>query len=317
MSKTKIEWSDDSWNPITGCSRVSEGCRNCYAETMAVRLVHMGGKAAERYLGTVMRDWQRLEKSKPRWTGRTIFHPDVLAQPLRWRKPRRVFCCSMSDLFHEANPFEWIAAVHGVFAATPHITWLVLTKRAERAREFHEWIRKRASQASEPWQCLWAAERIDGFLTGPERTPIPEVDGSAWPLPNVHLGVSVEDQPTADERIPILLECPAAVRWVSYEPALGPVDFEVWTEIYCCSGRECGCYGYPIHGPGPYLDWIVAGPESGHGARPYDLAWFRDAREQCAAAGVPYFQKQLTHPNGRKVPFEEWPGDLRVRELPA
>ena len=309
MSKTKIEWTDDSWNPITGCSRVSEGCRNCYAETMAGRLVSMG---QEKYAGSTV-----TTSNGPRWTGLTRFHPDVLAQPLRWRKPRRVFVCSMSDLFHEDTSFEEIAAVYGVMAATPHITYQVLTKRPERAVEWYEWVADaypRDGGGEGPLRTLW--EQLCELPAPFAKDWFPDV-GCAWPLPNVHLGTSVEDQPTADERIPLLLECPAAVRWVSYEPALGPVDFEVWTEIYCCSGRECGCYGYPINGPGPYLDWIVAGGESGPGARSYDPAWFRDARDQCRAAGVPYFQKQLTTPGGKKIPFDEWPEDLRVRELPT
>lgn len=274
---TKIEWTDQTWNPITGCSRVSEGCRNCYAERMAARLARMGTKGGERYEGTVT--WRQ----KPQWSGVTRFHPDVLAYPLRWRKPRMIFVCSMSDLFHEENTGDEIAAVFGVMAATPQHTYQVLTKRSERMREWFEWV------ATYRW--------ARAALSAP------------WPLPNVWLGVSVEDQEHADERIPHLLRCPAAVRFVSYEPALGPVYLADYLEKRYRTG-------FPVDGPGVIgLDWIIAGGESGPGARGAHPQWFRDVLDQCAEAGVSFFQKQLCQ-TGRKIPFDEWPEDLQVREWP-
>ena len=249
-----------------------------------------------------------MGKHGPRWTGEVRFLPERLGEPLRWRKPRRVFVNSMSDLFHEGVSNEQIAAVFGVMAACPQHTFQVLTKRPERAREWFAWAEKlvagydllRDGMPSALLTCAWemcTSEAWEVELGDEWITPDAAIFGATWPLPNVWLGVSVEDQATADERIPLLLECPAAVRWVSYEPALGPVDFRYLqpkdppVEIDALRGTH-GVLR-PHGGTNERLDWIVIGGESGPGARPFDLAWARSTIAQCREASVPCFVKQL------------------------
>lgn len=352
MADTSIEWADKVWNATRGCSRISTGCGGakgeggCYAERQAARFSGPGMP----YEGLV-----RIGTQGPRWTGKVVLVPEMLDAPLHWRKSRRVFVNSMSDLFHEALTNEQIAAVFGVMAACPH-TFQVLTKRAKRMREWFAWLRD--------------DDTADGTI-GPglaQRCGIEAVNEGAdldawglpdtWPLPNVHLGVSVEDQATADERIPHLLDTPAAVRWVSYEPALGPVDFghldveaagshPDWCVIDALTGRHRDM-GRPCPDV-PHLDWIVVGGESGPGARPFDLAWARSVITQCRAANTACFVKQLGSrpcerlgatgidpieipPHMQRDPGErmrlvlrdrkggdmrEWPTDLRVRMWPG
>lgn len=231
--KNGIAWTDETWNPLRGCSKVSAGCRNCYAETMAARFAG----PRQPYEGTVERG---------RWNGQIRIVPEKLGEPLRWRRPRRVFVNSMSDIFHESVPFEYVAAVFGVMAACPQHTFQVLTKRPARAVEFFRWlatadvpypslpnypdhVRQRSVCCRYAWALpphVWP--RVSECIGLHPDDAVLAAQSGRWPLPNVWLGVSVEDQTTADERIPHLLQCPASVRWVSYEPALGPVDFIGW-----------------------------------------------------------------------------------------
>lgn len=234
---SKIEWCDVVWNPTVGCSRVSSGCEHCFAQSFA----HRG--LSERHRGLTV-----MGSKGPRWTGEVRLVPEALGTPLRWRKPRRVFVNSMSDLFHESLPFETIAAVFGVMAASTQHTFQVLTKRPARMLEFFEWLGGAVRFLAFPpppidkLACL-ADDALTPHMSHADlsRAFAPGRGAKTWPLPNVWLGVSVEDQATADERIPPLLECPAAVRWVSYEPALGPVDFMKWLDPYTCS--NCGFHG--------------------------------------------------------------------------
>lgn len=272
---TGIEWTDATWNPIRGCSRVSEGCRHCYAERVAARFSGPGMPyegLAVRKLRVVSDDEQT---TVGRWTGTVRMVPEHLADPLRWRRPRRVFVNSMSDLFHESLTNEQIAAVFGVMAAAAQHTFQVLTKRARRMREWFEWVRCQRGQTPRS-VCSQAAsplvKRIWNFAMGDR----------SWPLPNVWLGVSVENQAAAAERIPELLRTPAAVRWLSCEPLLGPVDLAASSQNARSLVED--------------LDWVVAGCESGPGARPCDVAWLRSLRDQCAAGGVAYFLKQAVEP---------------------
>jgi protein gp37 len=354
MSESSIEWTDATWNPTVGCTKVSAGCKHCYALTMHRRLTLMGSpKYAEPF-----------EVVKP--------HPEHLAVPLSWRKPRKVFVNSMSDLFHADVPNEYIAAVFGVMAATPQHTYQVLTKRAERLPEWFRWYEGTSGAGASANAAVFAASDI---IDSGEEEVIGDIP-DAWPLPNIWLGVSVENQEAADERIPHLLSVPAAVRFVSYEPALGPVDFDpfLYAPTRC---RECGSTAayydnnpdnlppFPARPvclmgatntgePGasrcvkcdsrdldelPSLSWVIVGGESGPGARPFDVAWARSTVAQCKAAGVPVFVKQLgagasLHTalgRGRHVidgeerfiirdpkggDMQEWPEDLRVREFP-
>ena len=260
-----IAWTEETWNPIRGCSRVSEGCRHCYAETVANRFKGPG----QPYEGLIAPGGQ--------WNGNITVAHNLIDQPLRWKKPRRIFVNSMSDLFHENVDDYIIRRVFDVMAQCPQHTFQILTKRPERMQQLLS---------------MW--ERIG--ITGDHF--------KGKPLPNVWLGVSVEDQTTADERIPLLLETPAAVRWISAEPLLGPIKL-TWED------RADGM----IVDKFPLLDWVVVGGESGQGARPMHPQWARDLRDQCQAAGVPFFMKQICN-RGRKLPFDRVPIDLQIREYP-
>lgn len=298
--RSAIEWTDATWNPVRGCSRVSEGCRNCYAERQAIRVPSYRLNALV-----------TSTPSGPRWTGRVALTAGHMRTPLTWRRPRRIFVNSMSDLFADHHLDE----LFGVMAKAHWHQFQVLTKRPERMLDY---LTGHAGGGRYIWTAAQGMDFPRWAITGHEPP-------SGWPLPNVWLGVSVEDQATADERIPLLLKTPAAVRWVSYEPALEAVDFKPWLACDYGGTRMCG---------GPYLDWLVVGGESGPGSRPFDLAWSRQTIAQGRAAGVPVFVKQLgAHPVVKdfgahplaSVHFRdrkggnpaEWPEDLRVREYPA
>jgi protein gp37 len=253
---TNIEWTNETWNPLTGCTLVSEGCRNCYAAREAAgRLSHHPA-----YAGLAVR-----RGGRPVFTGEVRLHPERLEQPLRWKRPRMIFVNSMSDLFHESVPFGFVDKVFAVMALTPRHTYQILTKRPERMREYLT-TRTPHDVASEPFATIDVAGG----------------DPARWPLPNVWLGTSVEDQASADRRIPHLLETPAAVRFLSCEPLLGPVDLG---HYLCKTWRK----GVTI---GRYLDWAIVGGESGPNARPMHPDWARSLRDQCQAVGVPFFFKQ-------------------------
>lgn len=240
---TSIEWTDETWNPVTGCTKVSQGCKHCYAERMATRLAGRAGYPAAPHQFDV------------------TLHPERLEDPLHWRKPRKVFVNSMSDLFHPAVPFDFIQKVFHVMRFSSEHTYQILTKRPEIMHEFMDWV-----------------------------TPL------YIKLPNVWLGVSVENQKAADERIPWLLKTPAAIKFVSYEPALGPVTLRTLTY----SG---------IYKPGDTrsIDWVIAGCESGPGARPAHPDWFRSVREQCQITNIPFFLKQMVI-NGKLVKMPKLDG---------
>jgi protein gp37 len=325
MGKTKIEWATDVWNPIAGCTRVSPGCEHCYAEKMTNRLVGMAASRADRI---AYDRYQNAIKETGRWSGRVSLFPERLEQPLRWRKPRRVFVCSMSDLFHEAVPFELIEAVLGVAVLAPHHTFQILTKRAERMQNFFA--------VRPPGDTPSASLCVDSLfsLIGPR--PVCGADWS-WPPKNVWLGVSVEDQQRADERIPLLLETPAAVRFVSAESLLGPVELPRYMGDRYTTVDPSGAQPFLEK----MIDWVIVGGESGPSARPCDIRWIESIIGQCHHAKVPCFVKQLgrvpvyngsavsefvsremrklgwrdiKHPKGGDP--EEWPEDLRVREWP-
>ena len=260
---TRIEWCEETWNPVVGCSAVSPGCAHCYAASVARRAMqpaHAG-----------------LVNARGHWTGEVRLLPERLAEPLHWRKPRRVFVCSMSDLFHEDVPDEFIDRVFAIMALTPLTTYQVLTKRADRMLRY---IQSRADGKA------WTRWILNG--PRPARSVCGGVDGAHWLslARNIWLGVSCEDQQRADERIPLLLRTPAAVRFVSAEPLLGPVDLDA-------SVRSSVPGSLRHHLTGAGLDWVIVGGESGPGARPCDVAWIRSIVEQCRAASVPAFVKQL------------------------
>lgn len=289
---SNIEWTDVTWNVLAGCSPVSEGCRNCYAAREAIRLAgNPNEKIAAKYTGTAeMRGAGKARR--PVFTGTITVTPDVLSKPFSWRTPRRVFVNSMSDLFHESVQ-SWVVAHHfAVMAATPQHTYQVLTKRpaymAELLRDPHFWAIV-WSVGMEHW---WNTDAL-AFIgqIGPDD-----------PLPNVWLGTSVENQEAADERIPHLLRTPAAVRFLSCEPLLGPVDLtevelpeeyriSISTRAHInCLTRHDDEHFFNDH---EAIDWVIVGGESGPGARECDAAWIRSIVRQCREAGTPVFVKQL------------------------
>lgn len=333
---SKIQWTDETWNPLRArrrdgmgkegwaCVRVSPGCVNCYAATQN-RTTWAGGTGLDYTVPALA----KVE---------TYVHDETLSKPLHWRKARRVFVCSMTDLFGDWVTDAQIDAVFGVMSAARRHTFQVLTKRPERMRAYLDRF-----QPTPAW---------DGYITR-DGVPSNEVGHGAriytpawWPLPNVWLGTSVEDQQRANERIPALLETPAAVRFLSCEPLLGPIDLYdaaiAPLQNVAADGR---------------IDWVIVGGESGVTSRPMDLAWARALVDQCKAAGVAVFVKQLgTKPMGEwgdantpkhwltditKRPTtttlelskqkngrwklsdrkggspSEWPSDLRVREWPV
>lgn len=241
--RTKIEWTDASWNVVTGCTVVSPGCDNCYAKTFAERWRGTPGHYFEQGFDVQLR-------------------PDKLDQPLRWKKPRRIFVNSMSDLFHKDVPDEYIARVLAVIALTPQHTYQLLTKRHGRMKSLLGGVDG-------------SGHRLLEATT--DETTAQALYDAPWPLPNLWLGVSVEDQARADLRIPALLDTPAYMRWLSCEPLLGPIDLRATDKDTLVDGG---------------IDWVVVGGESGHGARPMHPDWARDLRDQCTDTGVPFFFKQ-------------------------
>lgn len=276
MADTSIEWTDKVWNPVRGCALVSAGCTNCYAMKQAHRFA---SKPEQPYWGLT-----KMTSHGPVWNGNITMAPNLLGEPLRWRKPTRVFVNSMSDLFHEGVPESFIQQVFAIMAAAPRHTFQVLTKRPERM-----------AQMLADQDLRWI---VDGCLKLVKDGVIPDqAFDMEWPLPNVWLGVSVENQAAADERIPLLLKTPAAVRWISAEPLLGPLRFRWAPYHHQATGETYREYLERNRSVGEFeslvgINWVVAGGESGPGARPMQSDWARSLRDQCAAAGVPFFFKQ-------------------------
>lgn len=271
--KSKIEWTEATWNPIRGCSRVSEGCRNCYAEGVAARWSGPG------------LPYEGLVDGKGRWNGVVKLVPEHLADPLRWKRGRLVFVNSMSDVFHPSVSFETIAAIFGIMAAAPRHTFQVLTKRPERAVEWLKWSE-------------WAKLPSPG---GGCMSVRGQRNVGRWPLPNVWLGFSAENQATFDARWAHAREWAARgwKTWVSLEPLLGRVDVSaaLWGRAVPCQGCpkdvDCDCGFRTARELGePTLGWVVVGGESGPNARPMHSEWPRLLSDQCEAADVPYLFKQ-------------------------
>lgn len=243
MANTKIEWCERSWNPITGCSKISEGCKHCYAERMSKRLAGRCG----------------YDKDEP---FKVALHPDKFDDPLRWKKPSKIFVCSMGDLFHEDVGFDVIRRIWAVMTTARQHTYMILTKRPERMKQFYEWMQKQEFKVETAWDNIW-------------------------------LGVTAENQQRADERIPILLQIPAAKRFVSVEPMLGEIDITKYLT---------------------QLDWVICGCESGPNRRTCQTEWIRDLKNQCISVGVPFFLKQMEI-SGKLVKMPELDGQI-WREYP-
>ena len=280
--KTKIQWSNKVWNPVRGCSLVSAGCTNCYA----MRDAHRFSGPGYPYEGLT-----HAVNGRPVWTGKIMLVEDHLLDPLKWKEPSYIFTNSMSDIFHENVPFEYLYRIYAVMVLAKHHTFQNLTKRPDRRKAF----------LSDPETMIRVYQ---------EAQKIKLVKCGVWPLPNVWEGVSAEDQKSADERVPILLQTPAALRWVSYEPALGPVDFqgedangqERWW-LYNVESASCilgssdpsdsSLIGQIVkEKTRPGLDWIVLGGESGPRARPFEIQWARQVIAQAKEAHTPVFVKQ-------------------------
>lgn len=267
VAETSISWCDATWNILRGCSRVSTGCEHCYAEAQAGRFSGPG----QPYEGLV-----RKTTNGFRWTGKVQLIEKDLMIPLRWKKPRRIFVNSMSDLFHEDVPDDWIDQIFAIMLQAEH-TFQILTKRPERmARYVTRWL-------------------------APALTP--------QMLEHIWLGVSVENQATAEARIPWLLKTPAIVRFISYEPALGPLD------LYRGGWNWLERLRRPTGGYTEKLNWVIVGGESGPKARPCDVHWLCDVAKQCQSWGVPCWMKQDTsRRSGQqgRIPDEVW----AMKQLP-
>jgi len=256
---TKIPYLHEHLPLTRGCTKVGSGCAHCFAEALSERFPACRPDPAQHH---------PFDANCP-----IITLPDNLKKPLHWRKPRRVGVCFMSDLFHEKVPDEFLDKVFAVMALTPQHTYVLLTKRPERMRAYL----RREDHAELVYQAARHL-RSQGLPTGSYVVP-------SWPLPNIWLGVSVENQEAADERIPLLLETPAAHRWLSVEPMLGPIDLSRYlpSPLHRLTGR-------------PMLDWIVVGGESGLKARPCEIEWMSDLQQQCLPADVPFYCKQDSGP---------------------
>ena len=327
MSATNIQWATHVWNPVVGCSKVSEGCRNCYAMVMARRIAAAADARQRRgermtpvlaaYQQVVLRDGGGAPL--PQWSNKVVCIPERLDEPLGWRKPRRVFVDSESDLFHEAVPDEFLDQVFAVMAVANMHTFIVLTKRPPRMRGYlHGGLDRRLDVATR-------AFNLGRRGIGPYVASDIRMNSDAWPPPNIWLGVSAEDQGTLDERVAILRETPAAKRFISLEPLLD--EHIELTEA--------------LEG----IDWVIVGGESGPQARECDVLAVDLVVRQCKAAGVACFVKQLgSRPilgdigdpwgwpeENSPVDWEtgkitlrdpkggdpaEWPEHLRVREWP-
>ncbi|MBD6620016.1 phage Gp37/Gp68 family protein [Komarekiella sp. 'clone 1'] len=310
---TNIEWTDETWNIIVGCSRVPEspGCARCYAATAAKspRLQQFS-------------QYQAVSK----WDGTVQFVESQLLKPLHWRKPKKIFVCSMADLFHANVPFEWIDQVMAVVALCPQHTFQVLTKRPERALEYFSqpklWV-KWYEAAKEHLRCE-IGEKFGGLINLQQY-----FIEQPFPLPNLWLGISTENQAMADKRIPILLQIPAAVRFLSCEPLLENIQLSAiadsnWQHnLSWHPGQPMGTID-----PLPQLSWVILGGESGPGSRPCHIEWLESIVQQCTESNTPVFVKQLganAHHQGQRLQtrdrkdgeIDEFPEQLRIREFPV
>ncbi len=304
----KIGWCDETINPVIGCTKISPACDHCYAEVMARRLA---GMKYTREYGKVL--------TNNKWNGRTIFRSNELLKPGRWKNPRKIFVVSMGDLFHESVPFEWIDKIIGLISDTPRHTYLFLTKRPEICLEFFKWFGNEIKKV--------------GFDSIPTQSsnPLDYYD----PLPNLWIGVTVENQEQAEKRIPILLQIPSSKKFISCEPLLESLDLSKWISpcSYYCSHTdedfaeyttsyefnqldegsqmtECAMFYRNNHRSEPSkIDWVIAGGETGPKARLPNIEWFRSLRNQCKDTNIPFFFKKI----GTNILT---PPDLLIKEFP-
>lgn len=282
---TKIEWCDHTFNPWTGCTKVSPGCAHCYAESWSKRsgIVEWGpGKPRKR---TSEANWEKPLK----------WDKEAAAKGVRYR----VFCASLADWLDDEVPIEWLVDLLDLIFKTPNLDWLLLTKRPENfsVRMMHAWL----------FSCGWRDGQTESEPVAKEMECAAKIHAFTWgenPPANVWIGTTVEDQERADERIPSLFGIPAAVRFLSCEPLLEAVDL---------IGKDTQGSALHPYLDDPKIDWVICGGESGNGCRPFDAEWARSLRDQCKDAGVAFFMKQM---GGARKPFAAIPADLMVREFP-
>jgi len=269
---SKISWTNETWNPVIGCSKVSEGCQNCYAEKMAQRLSFLLSEKEE-FVG---RGYKSVIDRNGKWNSKTIFIDEALEKPLHWKKPRMIFVPSMGDLFHESVPFEWIDEVMEVILQAKQHTYQVLTKRPRQMLKYFQ---------STNFNLIMGANG-DDFGVGI--------------IDNLWLGVTAENQKTANERIPLLLQIPAAVRFLSLEPLLGEIYID--RKIF------------------DWLRWIIIGCESlgGRAGRFQDdfVSAAMDIVKQCHDAGIAAFVKQIPLNGKTCKDINKFPKELQIREYP-
>lgn len=317
--KTKIEWTDATVNAINGCSVTSPGCTNCYAMRWAgTRMKHHPSRA-----GLTVDS-----NAGPVWNGEVRFSETALLQPLRWKRPRTIFWNAHGDMFHENVPDEWIDRCFAVMTLRPQHSHQILTKRSARMRAYLSDPRTVGRIEIIQTNLYRSKKMIKRDGLGCERI---KVAGANWPLPNVWLGVSVEDQRRADERIPDLLATPAAVRFLSCEPLLEMLDLEdvrfpaldadyYGVNALTGAGHRADEDGNTDADPCEYpsLDWVIVGGESGPGARPMANEWAQSIVDQCRAASVPVFVKQLSSGGSKAIKdIKAFPFGLQVREVPS
>ena len=281
---SKIEWCHHTFNPWTGCTKIGPGCDHCYAEGWAWNngIVQWGPGA------------ERRRTSEANWRHPVKWNAEAERLGVRYR----VFCASLADVFDNEVPADWRADLFDLIAKTPNLDWLLVTKRIGNAKTM----------------------MADALHLNPTALS----NGQIWPLPNVWLGITVVNQAEADRDIPKLLATPAVVRFLSMEPLLGAVDL---TDICCNRGESTEDHFSALFDPDDdvnedgtpfrYVDWVIVGGESGPGARPMHPQWARDLRDQCVAAGVPFFMKQLSGERGKTIKdISAFPLDLQVRKFP-
>ncbi|MGB3208299.1 MAG: phage Gp37/Gp68 family protein [Crinalium sp.] len=297
MAITDIEWTRRVWNPTTGCTKVSPGCKNCYAEAIAHRF------------------WGERKFSDVQ------FHENRLETPLSWKKPTKIFVDSMSDLFHDDVTDEQLDRVFAVMALARHHTFQILTKRPERMMEYSRTAKQRIRMAA-----VDLGRRLN--------RDIQVFESCEWdyPLPNVWLGVSVENQRCANERIPLLRHTLAAIKFLSCEPLLEKVSILNLDEKVYESTQKYRSEKIEMIAPTEFINWIIVGGESGSKARPCEVEWVQSLVQECQQALVPVFVKQLgsnsvvcdsaSTQSKQKLKsrkggnFDEFPEDLKIREFP-
>lgn len=267
---SKIEWTDKTWNPVIGCSKISEGCKNCYAEKMAYRLRNIALNS-DKY--NSLSYYPEVIDNSGKWKGKTILVETSINKPFKWKKPRKIFVCSMGDLFHESVPFEWIDKIMSIISSNPHHIFQILTKRPDRMLEYFDYLKTDFIQ-----EILFYSEE--------------------FPPQNLWVGATIENQDMANKIIPFLLKIPAKVRFVSCEPLLSNIDLEeiifsveggdaYIDSLYCdVSSEDDEMFN------GNTINWIIAGPETGPKARPMQKKWIESLYQQCKLANVPFFDKK-------------------------